>query len=66
VDENIGRILDQLGKAGGLDDTLVVYTSDHGEMLGTHGLWLKNVLLEGAAHVPLLLAGAGLPLGKNR
>jgi len=64
LDENVGRILDEIERTGRLSDTLVVYTSDHGEMLGAHGLWLKNVLLEGAARVPLLLAGAGLPKGK--
>ena len=64
LDADIGRILDQLEKTGGLRDTLIIYTSDHGEMLGTHGLWLKDVLFEGSAHVPLFMAGAGLPRGK--
>jgi choline-sulfatase len=64
VDELIGQLLDAVDQAGQWENTLIIYTSDHGEMLGEHGLWLKNVLLEGAAHVPLLLAGAGLPHGK--
>lgn len=64
VDELIGTILSALDQSGQADNTLIVYTSDHGEMLGEHGLWLKNVLLEGAAHVPLILAGAGVPRGK--
>ncbi len=64
VDGLIGEILDTLEKTGQWENTLIVYTSDHGEMLGEHGLWLKNVLLDGAAHVPLILAGAGLPKGK--
>lgn len=64
LDANIGRVLDQLEKTDALKDTLVIYTSDHGEMLGNHGLWLKDVLFEGAAHVPLFMAGAGLPRGK--
>jgi choline-sulfatase len=63
VDEFVGRLLDQLEKSKQLDNTLFVYTADHGEMLGEHGLWLKNVLLENAARVPMLLAGAGLPRG---
>jgi len=64
LDENIGRLLDQLERSGELENTLIVYTADHGEMLGEHGMWLKNVLLENAARVPLILAGAGLPKGK--
>jgi choline-sulfatase len=63
LDGMIGEILDEIEKMGELQNTLVVYTSDHGEMLGEHGLWLKNNLLEGAARVPLVMAGAGLPRG---
>jgi choline-sulfatase len=65
VDEYAGRIFDELEKTGQMDRTLFVYTADHGEMLGEHGLWLKNVLLENAARVPLIMAGAGLPKGKT-
>ncbi|MGA2271439.1 MAG: sulfatase-like hydrolase/transferase [Bryobacteraceae bacterium] len=65
LDGMVGALLDELEKAGQMDTTLVVYTSDHGEMLGDHGLWLKNLLLENAARVPLIMAGAGLPAGKS-
>ena len=65
VDEYVGWVLDEVEKSGQLDNTLFIYTSDHGEMLGEHGLWLKNVLLENAARVPLVMAGAGLPKGKT-
>ncbi len=64
VDEFVGWVLDEVVQSGQLDNTLFVYTSDHGEMGGDHGLWLKNVLLENAARVPLLMAGAGLPSGR--
>lgn len=64
IDAVVGRILDEVDAAHAWDNTVVVYTSDHGEMLGDHGLWLKNVLLEGAARVPMILAGDGLPKGK--
>jgi choline-sulfatase len=64
LDEYVGWILDELEKTGQLANTLFVYTSDHGEMGGEHGLWLKNVLLEPAARVPLIMAGPGLPKGK--
>lgn len=65
LDEVIGQVLAELDRTGQTDNTIVVYTSDHGEMLGEHGLWLKNVLLEGAAHVPLIVAGPGFPAGKT-
>ena len=65
LDGRIGQLLDELEKSGEIENTLVVYTSDHGEMLGEHGLWLKNNLLEGAARVPLIVAGAGLPRGMS-
>jgi choline-sulfatase len=63
VDEYVGWLLDELERSGELARTLFLYTSDHGEMMGDHGLWLKNVLLENAARVPLLMAGPGLPRG---
>jgi len=65
LDGMIGELLDQLEKSGMLENTLIVYTSDHGEMLGDHGLWLKNNLLEGAARAPLIMAGSGLPRGMS-
>jgi choline-sulfatase len=65
VDDLIGSILAELDRTGQRENTVVVYTSDHGEMLGDHGLWLKNVLLEGAARVPMIVAGPGLPSGKT-
>ena len=63
LDEYIGWIIDELEKTRQLDNTLFIYTADHGEMLGEHGLWLKNVLLENAARVPVIMAGPGLPRG---
>ena len=65
LDELIGSILDTLDKTGQRDNTIVVYTSDHGEMLGEHGLWLKNVLLEQAVRVPMIVAGPGVPKGRT-
>ena len=61
LDDYLGTVLDALEKRGTLKDTVIIYTSDHGEMMGEHGLWLKRALYEGAARVPLIMAGAGLP-----
>jgi len=64
IDAYAGRIWNRLEQSGQAENTVFIYTADHGEMLGEHGLWLKNTLLEGAARVPLILAGPGLPKGK--
>ena len=64
LDEQIGRVLRALDAAGLTASTRVIYSTDHGEQLGDHGLWWKGVMLEGAAGVPLLMAGPGVPEGK--
>jgi len=56
VDEQIGQILEALRRSLFAADTLVVYTTDHGENMGEHGLWWKNCMYEQAAHIPLILA----------
>jgi choline-sulfatase len=53
VDAQIGRLLDCLDEQGLANNTVVVHTSDHGEMLGEHGLWRKSTFYEQAARVPL-------------
>ncbi len=61
LDEYVGQIWDELERTGEIENTLFIYTSDHGESLGEHGLWYKNNLYDVAARVPLIMAGAGLP-----
>jgi choline-sulfatase len=55
VDDNIARLLAELERRGLKDDTLIVFTADHGNMLGDHNRWFKGVTYEGSARVPLLL-----------
>lgn len=55
VDEEIGKVLAALDEAGLAEDTVVVYTADHGENMGEHGLWWKNCLYDTAARVPLVV-----------
>ncbi len=55
IDEAVGRILHALDQRGLRDNTWVIYTSDHGEMGGNHGLMSKCVLYEPAVHVPLIV-----------
>ncbi len=65
LDHQIGRILGALDESGFAADTLVIYTSDHGECLGSRGLWGKSVMYEEAVSVPLLAAGPGMPAGER-
>jgi len=64
LDENIGKLLATLQDAGLADDTVVMYTSDHGDNLGARGLWGKSTMYEQIAGVPMILAGPGLPRGR--
>jgi len=57
IDDQVGRMLDALEATGQRDDTIVIFTSDHGEMLGDHGLQQKGCrFYEGAVRVPLVLS----------
>ncbi|MCY4377926.1 MAG: sulfatase-like hydrolase/transferase [Spirochaetaceae bacterium] len=66
VDDCIGELMRGLEAAGLLDDTIVIYTSDHGEMAGHHGLWGKTVHFEPSVGVPLLMSGPGIAPGNAR
>ena len=65
LDDNIGRVLQALEASGLAEDTLVVYTSDHGDNLGTRTFWGKSNMYEEAVGVPLILQGAGVPRGRR-
>lgn len=60
VDQLVGRLLTTLERHGVAEDTLIVFTSDHGEHLGQHAMYQKMELYEPAARVPLIIAGAGV------
>ena len=64
IDNQVGRMLDALERRGQLDNTYIVFTSDHGEMLGDHGLYTKSVPYDGAVHIPLLVSGPGIAGGR--
>ena len=65
VDAEIGRVLHALNDSGEADNTIVVFTADHGEGRGRHGLVTKNFLYDEAAKVPLIIAAPGAQQGKQ-
>jgi choline-sulfatase len=54
IDDKLGELMNALERSGLRDNTLVVFTSDHGEMMGERGMWFKQHFFEWAAHVPLI------------
>jgi arylsulfatase A-like enzyme len=60
VDRWVGRLLDVVEERGERESTIVVYASDHGEMLGDHGMWYKRSPYRQSASVPLLISGLGV------
>ena len=65
IDDAVGRIVAALARKGVLDDTWVIYTSDHGEMGGNHGLMSKCVLYQQAVRVPLIVRPPGGCTGRT-
>ena len=66
LDDKIGRLLDVLQEQGLAENTVVIHTSDHGEMLGEHGLWRKMCFYEQAARVPLQVSWPGVLPAEKR
>jgi choline-sulfatase len=64
IDDKIGEVLSALEATEQSEDTIIVFVSDHGDMLGERGLWFKMSFLEGSARVPLMIAAPGLPAGR--
>ncbi len=65
IDHKVGGLLDEVNRLGMAQNTVVVFTSDHGEMLGEHGQWSKRLMLEFSARIPLIVAGPGIPSGRR-
>ncbi len=64
IDTWVGRLIAQVTRRGELDNTWIIFSSDHGEMLGDHGRWHKGVAYEPSVHVPLIMAGPQAPPGR--
>ena len=67
IDRNVGKIINALDEYGLTERTLIVFISDHGELLGEHYAWGKRSFYEGSARVPFLVSWPGrLPAGETR
>jgi arylsulfatase A-like enzyme len=61
IDEYVGKLTGVLAERGMLDDTVIIFTSDHGDCLGDFGIFDKRHFYEGSVKVPLIVAGDGVP-----
>lgn len=64
LDDKVGELIGVLEATGMLEDTIILFCSDHGDMLGERGLWFKMCFYEGSVRVPLMLAGPGVAPGR--
>ena len=65
LDEQVGRIVQALEKAGQAEETLIIFTSDHGLAIGSHGLRGKQNMYEHTIGVPLVMCGPQIPAGRR-
>jgi len=65
LDHHIGRLIQTLKDQGQLDNTLIIFSSDNGLAIGSHGLMGKQSVYEHSGKVPLIIAGPGIPQGRS-
>ncbi len=65
LDHNVGQVLAALEASGEAASTQVIYTSDHGDMIGNHGIWCKSYMYEDSAGIPMIVKGPGIAPGIN-
>ena len=65
LDDYVAKILAELENQGMAEDTIVLYTSDHGDMMGEHGLWFKCTHYDGSSRVPFAIRGPGIDTARR-
>jgi choline-sulfatase len=65
MDDCVGRVLAALDESGQAEDTVILYISDHGDMMGDQGFWTKQVMYDASVGVPMIAAGPGFPAGRR-
>ncbi|NRA39481.1 MAG: sulfatase-like hydrolase/transferase, partial [Planctomycetes bacterium] len=65
LDGLVGEVLYNLEASGELENTVIIFTSDHGDMMGEHGMYYKYTPYDASAKIPLIIAGPGFPAGKT-
>lgn len=65
IDSQVGRFLDLLEERGESDNTVILYTADHGEMLGDHNRWQKSIWYDGAVRIPMIVKGPDVRIQKS-
>ncbi len=65
LDYQVGQVLSALEASGEVENTLIIYTSDHGDHNGDRGLWTKMTLYDESSSIPMIIAGPGIPKQKT-
>jgi choline-sulfatase len=65
LDDNVAQVLRALQDSGQTDNTRIIYTSDHGDMIGNHDIWAKSYMYEDSVGVPMTLTGPGIDPAVN-
>jgi len=65
IDDWVGKLVEEVERRGERDNTIIIFASDHGEMLGDHGRWRKSIWYEASIRVPLIMAGPEIAKGHS-
>lgn len=63
LDDYVGEIVAELKHLGMYDNSVIIFTSDHGDMLGERGMWFKRTFYQGSLQVPMIISGLGIAAG---
>jgi choline-sulfatase len=65
IDQQVGRLIEEMTQLNLMKNTVIVYTSDHGDLMGEYGQFQKGVFYDITTRVPFLISGPGIPAGKS-